>query len=188
MKNCILFFLLIFLVACSENSSSVGGEFSSEVSLENDAEHSGMAKVFSRGAFAVLGTNDAGAKSNERPQMKAMFDYDFSIGKREVTCGEFQKHFPKVDCGSADLPAVNVTFFDAVLLANSRSKDEGFDTAYTYTAKAFDSDGHATNLENFEFLSEVSAYRLPTEAEWVLVASQNWNPGKGWNSNNSDYE
>ena len=188
MKSCILFFLLIFLVACSENSSSAGGEFSSEVSLENDAEHSGMAKVFSRGAFAVLGTNDIGAKSNERPRMKAEFDYDFSIGKREATCGEFQKYFPKVDCGSADLPAVNVTLFDAALFANARSKEEGLDTAYVYTAKAFDSDGHATNLENFEFLPEVSAYRLPTEAEWVLVASQNWNPGKGWNSNNSDYE
>ncbi len=188
MKNVTLFFLILFLVACSENSSSAGGEISSEVSLEDDAEHPGMAKVFSRGAIAVLGTEDPGAKSNERPQMKAKFDYDFSIGKSEVTCGEFQSYFPKVDCGSADLPAVNVTFFDAALLANARSKDEGFDTAYVYTSVTFDADGHSTNLENFEFLPDADAYRLPTEAEWILVASQNWKPEKGWNSNNSDYK
>ena len=37
-----------------------------------------------------------------------------------------------LDCEGDSLPATNLTYYDAVLYANERSKAEGFDTAYTY--------------------------------------------------------
>ena len=93
-----------------------------------------------------------------------------------------------LNCKDKKLPATNVTYFDAVLFANERSKAEGFDTAYTYTSADFDSEKHCTNLEGFAYRSEAPAYRLPTEAEWVLVAAQNWNLQNGWTAENSDYK
>lgn len=41
------------------------------------------------------------------------------------------------DCDDS-LPAVNVTYYDAILYANRRSVEAGFDTAYTYTGATFD--------------------------------------------------
>jgi uncharacterized protein (TIGR02171 family) len=88
----------------------------------------------------------------------------------------------------ASVPATNITYYDAVLFANERSKSEGFDTAYTYSRAVFDSEGRCTNLEGFAYRPEEDAYRLPTEAEWILVAKANWNVSGAWTSENSDYK
>lgn len=112
----------------------------------------------------------------------AKFTYNFFIGKHEVTCAEFGS------CKGDSLPQVDVTFYDAVLFANKRSQEEGFDTAYTYSDISYDSEGRVTLLKNFSFHPEVKAYRLPTEAEWVLAASESFDVGKSWNADNSDYE
>ncbi|WP_304039128.1 SUMF1/EgtB/PvdO family nonheme iron enzyme [Fibrobacter succinogenes] len=43
-------------------------------------------------------------------------------------------------------------------------------------------------LSRLTFHAERDAYRLPTEAEWTLIASKNWDPQKGWNASNSNYK
>ena len=153
---------------------------------------SGMLRIPVYDARVVLGTTNELAKSNERPQMTVILDYPFSIGKSEVTCGEFKSLMESqeysIDCDHNDLPIMNVSYYDAVLFANERSKKEGLDTAYTYSSIVYDSDKHCSNLEGFAFHPEVNAYRLPTEAEWVLVASINWNPAQAWTAENSDYK
>ena len=181
--------LLIFcgLVACS-NSEIVS---SSEADVKPDT-FPGMMRVLASSVFTVLGTDDSQARSNERPSMKVLFDYDFSIGRHEVTCDEFNSLMQSsiglaLACEDGNMPATNVTFYDAVLFANERSKSEKLDTAYTYASGKFDSEGHCVNLEGFAYHPEVSAYRLPTEAEWVLVAGQKWNTQKAWTAENSDY-
>ena len=138
--------------------------------------------VRSKGQSVLLGTLDSAAPVKERPEMKSHFDYDFLMGKREVTCKEMGR-----DCADS-LPVTDVTLFDAILHCNRRSVEEGFDTAYSYTSAKFDQSGSCIGMEGLVFYPQVNAYRLPTEAEWMYVASMNWNPANSWNSQNSGYE
>ena len=188
-----IFLLLICGILClvTACSNSVGYTETVNNGITVDTL-SGMLRIPVYDARVVLGTTNELAKSNERPQMVVILDYPFSIGKSEVTCGEFKSLMKSqdysIDCDNNDLPIMNVSYYDAVLFANERSKKEGLDTAYTYSGLVYDSDKHCSNLEGFAFHPEVNAYRLPTEAEWVLVASINWNPAQAWTAENSDYK
>mgnify|MGYP003290607386 CR=1 FL=1 len=147
-------------------------------------------KIEARNKFAYVGTNDLAAKASERPQMKVKFSYDFFMGKSEVICGEFNKTMEgllkfKAACPSDLFPATDVTFFDAILFANAKSKLLKKDTAYTYSVATFDNEGHCSNLEGLVFLPGADAFRLPTEAEWIYAAQTSWNPVESWNSENS---
>ena len=184
------FYLLIavFLCACSNSEMAMP-----EYTAEDDASvsFSKMLHVKAIGAEVVLGTNSSNARTNERPEMRVKFSYDFSMARREVTCGEFNQLMKKatgltLECHGY-FPATNVTYYDAVLFANERSKKDGLDTAYTYSKATFDKDKHCTNLDGFVFSPEAESFRLPTEAEWVLVAGRNWNFKKAWTADNSDY-
>lgn len=59
-----------------------------------------------------------------------------------------------------------------VLFANEKSKIEDLDTVYEYSGVEFDKDGHCVSLTGFSFHIDRKGFRLPTEAEWVKVASQ----------------
>ena len=140
-----------------------------------------------------LGTNLPDARVNERPAMKVKFNYDFYVSRHEITCSEFNALMKPsagltLECTSEKFPAVNLTFYDAVLFTNERSKKEGLDTAYTYLAKSFDSEKHCVNLEGFAYHPEIESYHLPTEAEWMLAAKSNWNVKKAWTADNSEYK
>ncbi len=176
--KCLPLLVVVFFAACSNSVSSWQGGESTE-----------FVKVQSSGKFAVLGTDSPEASIRERPSLKAFFGYDFKIGRHEVTQGEFAalmgSRFSDVEDDS--LPVVNVTYFDAILYANARSRSEGLDSSYAYDAAKFDAVGNCIGLENLVFLPEAVAYRLPTEAEWVYAASMGWNPHKSWNNVNSGY-
>ena len=179
----------LLLVSCSNSVDAYSGVV---LSAAGEA-YPDMFRVSTDGAKVTLGTDDSQAKSNERLQMKVAFDYSFSIGRHEVTCGEFNKVMESatglaLDCSRDNLPATDMTYYDAVLYANAFAKKNGFDTAYTYSRASFDAQKHCTNLEGFAFHPGVDSYRLPTEAEWVLVAGLLWNPAKGWNAENSGYK
>ena len=189
MRFVFLVLVFIFWAACS-NSEGVSSGNSSKIEVEEDSL-AGMLRIKAVGETVLLGTNEVTAKVNERPSMKVRFDYDFSMGRTEVTCAEFNDLMTakglSLSC-EASVPATNITYYDAVLFANERSKSEGFDTAYTYSRAVFDSEGHCSNLEGFAYRPEEDAYRLPTEAEWILVAKVNWNVSGAWTSENSDYK
>ena len=186
----ICFLLIAFLVACSDSD---GLHFPDNLD-PNAVEISlpGMS-WFKTDSVVFLGTNDTSAKASERPQMKVFLNYKFSLGKHEVTCAEFNALMTSstglaLNCSSDNIPATNMTYYDAVLFANERSKAAGFDTAYTYLRAQFDSENHCTSLNGFAFHPEKKAYRLPTEAEWVAVARDGWKKNGGWTSENSDYK
>ena len=167
-------------------------ESSSSEASEDIPEIEGMIVV--RGGTVTLGSDDAKYRPSERPAMKVRLDYGFNLGIHEVTCGEYRDLAKKMDlrefgkCENDSLPLSDVTYYDAVLFANAKSKNGNRDTAYTYGNAVYDTEGHCTNLEALAFHPEAEAYRLPTEAEWVLAASRGWNPAKySWNADNSEY-
>lgn len=175
MKPSAIAFFASLLVCCSDSGTSSND--SNSFFVNEDKNHSGMMHVTATGASTQMGS-----------KLTVHFSYDFSIDKHEVTCKDYAKHIKKTNCDDPELPITNVTFFDAVLFANQKSKAEKLDTAYSYTSATFDSDGHCTDLIGYAFHADRDAYRLPTEAEWTFVATKNWNPQKGWNASNSNYK
>jgi Uncharacterized conserved protein len=144
------------------------------------------------GGKVTLGTNDKNFKESERPAMRVVLDYEFFMGIHEVTCGEYAavakkaklKTFGK--CKNDSIPITDISYYDAILYANAKSKLDGYDTAYTYKKASFDNEDHCSNLEGLATHFDTKAYRLPTEAEWVYAATRAWNAKKSWNSGNSN--
>ena len=189
----LIFALIVFLICACSNSESVSETVPNGSADVKEKSLLGMLRVEASGATVVLGTNSDNAPASERPEMRVKFSYDFSLGVHEVTCGEFNALMKtatglSLDCVTDSIPATNVTYYDAVLFANERSKAEGFDTAYTYTSASFDAEKHCINIDALAYHPEKNAYRLPTEAEWVFAASQDWNVLNGWTAENSDYK
>ena len=123
---------------------------------ETDTLHAGMVRILAAGRSTYLGTEDALATSRERPRMKVEFTYDYSIDAHEMT----HQEFADLMGGAADeinrfLPIRNMTYYDAVLTANARSKREGLDTVYTYSQRNNNNIGNCINLENLVFHPEV---------------------------------
>lgn len=197
-----LLFCLIPFWGCSTDSvqnpslseGAFGDSFEGLLRSEHADELLGLPEDFvevkASGSVSALGTNDSMASSKERPAMNVAFGQNFFMGEHEVTCGEFNAVMKYVSglqlpCADENLPAVNVTFFDAVLYANAKSRLAKRDTAYTYKQAVFDAQKNCINLEGYAFHPEKESFRLPTEAEWVFVAAQNWNPAGEWVSENS---
>lgn len=193
-KICLAASLVLFAACSNDSGSSASEDEVAEVlSTENDSRHDGFILVHSKNVKGHVGTDDLSAKINERPQMETTFSYDFSLEKHETTCGDFKKvmveefgdKFFATECDNDSLPVTNVTYYDAILYANARSKAKRLDTAYTYQGKSFNSDNHCVNLEGLNFLPEKEGFRLPLEAEWMLSANQGWNTQNSWNADNS---
>ena len=179
-----------FLGSCAffDNDSS-----KSLVKLELDENLHEMVRVYPLHGKVILGTTDQSAKAEERAELTVKISYSFAVGRHEVTCGEFNSLMKpatglSIECKADNYPVTDITYYDAILFANERSKAENYDTAYTYTKLNLDANGHCMGVDGLVFRPEVEAFRLPTEAEWVFVAKEAWNLNNAWTSENSDYE
>lgn len=189
--------LLSFFIVCCSNSESY---HQSNLTGNEDPANSDIiftpieGMIYLGNGSTNIGTNDKSFKANERPAMKVVLDYGFYMGIHEVTCGEYAEVAKKAKlktfskCENDSLPLTDITYYDAVLYANAKSKLEKRDTAYTYRSELFDEEKHCTNLEGFAFHADIDGYRLPTEAEWVYAATQAWNTKNSWNNSNSEYK
>lgn len=93
----------------------------------------------------------------------------FYMDTIEVTQGDFQalmKLNPSNFRDNPVRPVEMVTWFDAVLYCNARSRRDGFDTVYSYLAVFGKPDMGCIKLAELKIDYEKKGYRLPTEAEW----------------------
>ena len=201
MKYLLAFILSLFIISCSNSDSAHPSEQISSGEADNSFQNDSLSAVVDiegmnhlEGGSVTIGTNDKNFKANERPAMKVLLDYDFYMGIHEVTCGEYAKIAESAkletfeNCENDSLPLTDITYYDVILYANAKSKQENRDTVYTYRKAIFDNEKHCINLEGFAFHPDIAGYRLPTEAEWIYTATRAWDPKKGWNKENADFK
>jgi formylglycine-generating enzyme required for sulfatase activity len=129
-----------------------------------------------------MGSDDA-SLSYTNPPHRVGFTYDFWMDTTEVTQQSYEQlvgvtpwkdyHGNHPGGTSADRPAWYLNWYDAVYYCNARSKRDGFDTVYSYTAIKMGGDdpdkwqiGKDHELVNLTIHYDRYGYRLPTEAEW----------------------
>ncbi len=68
--------------------------------------------------------------------------------------------------GDSTRPVETMTWYDAVLYCNARSKREGLDTVYRFSSITGKPGSGSNDLGNVSTDYAKNGYRLPTEAEW----------------------
>ena len=112
----------------------------------------------------------------EQPVHTVSFTKDFYIDTVEITQGEYDSlmkaSYPgyskpawsAVNGLGSNYPAYSVSWGDAILFCNARSKRDHFDTVYSYAGIGMP--GAMSEVANVSTQFSKLGYRLPTEAEW----------------------
>jgi formylglycine-generating enzyme required for sulfatase activity len=110
----------------------------------------------------------ADASADEQPAHTVKVS-SFYMDTTEVTQGDYQTLMgvnPSSFTGDARRPVENVTWFDAVLYCNARSKRDGKDTVYSFTSISGVAGNGVYDLSGLAVDTSKHGYRLPTESEW----------------------
>jgi uncharacterized repeat protein (TIGR02543 family) len=134
-----------------------------------------MILIYAKDSSFMMGLSKAELHSNEIPtpyanygnKHKASFTYDFYIDSTMIIQADFKKimgYNPSSQLGDS-LPVENLTWFDAVLYCNARSRRDSLDSVYTYTSISR-SGKSASYITGLTYNIRKNGYRLPTNAEY----------------------
>ena len=112
--------------------------------------------VLIKGGTFLMGSSESENWREADEVQHAVTVSDFYIGAREVTQEEYQAVVGKnpSEFKGKNLPVETVSWFDAVIFCNLKSRKDGLTPAYRI-------DG-----ENVTWNRSANGWRLPTEAEW----------------------
>lgn len=135
------------------------------------------------GTFMMGATNPNNFEQNEIPRHEVTLS-PFFMDSTEVTQADYallmgvepwteyvvENPLAKYPGKGNYLPTWFVTWDDAALYCNARSKRDGLDTVYTYDELIDGEFGSNSLLSNVEIEYTKNGYRMPTESEWEYAA------------------
>jgi len=138
-----------------------------------EADFPGMRALHAAGKSFFQGSADSSAPDDEYPGMPVSFTYDFYLDTIEVTRELYASLVPAAISDSSDglLPQCKISWYDAAVFCNARSKREHLDTVYTYAEIRRGPTGSIYDLVGLLVRYDRDGYRLPTESEWEYCAA-----------------
>ena len=144
-----------------------------------DPTYAGMKQIDAANRSFSQGADDAAATSDEKPVFSAGFSYNYWLDTTEVTQKEYaditgKRPVPDTSgFGMGDrYPVYTISWFDAALFCNAKSKRESLDTVYSYYGAPRIQNGSVYEITGVQIHYDRNGFRLPTESEWEFAARE----------------